>query len=97
MLGKWYFESVDAKWNMTYRAIFFNASKDGETFVFAVSQIALNDYFETPDTKENAFENFKNNIGRIENVAVRLANEVEPNKEAPHFFIKLEHCQKYSL
>ena len=92
----WDFEENEFWWDIAHQAVKFDGWLNGERFVFAISQIALNDYYRTPDTKEDALQNFGDNIERIEYIAARYASECVANEEAPHFFITSEIFAMYT-
>lgn len=92
----WDFEDSEYWWDVGCRAIKFEGMLDGDRYVFAVSGIALNDYYQTEDTTEAALENYLNNTSQIEFIATRYASEHEANDESPHFFITSEVFNRYA-
>lgn len=96
-MNEWTFDEAENYWvDIPSETIRFEAYLDGERYVFAVSQIALNDYHETEDTQEDAEQNFLDNYGRIKRVAVRCCEEYEVNDEPPHYFIGSSDYARFS-
>lgn len=80
-----------------FQAIKFAASEGGERHVFAISRIALNDRYRTPDTKEDAIKNFENHIEEIQLVATRVYEAGLRSVEHGHFFIDSSLCKEFGL
>lgn len=84
----WKYEGSEDFWvDVPTESIRFEAYLDGKRYVFAVSQIALNDYYCTSDTLEDAKQNFLDNYDHIIRTSIRFASENEANGEPPHYFI----------
>lgn len=62
--------------------------------LFEISRNALVDYFETPDTREDANHNFENYRDRICALALRLIDE---QPEDASYMILLEDCRRFQL
>lgn len=86
-MAEWEFEDNEYWTSSNPESLMFDGLLDGERFVFAVSRVALNDFYRTPDTPNDAINNYLNNSDHIEAVAARFASEFEPNVDAPHYFI----------
>lgn len=89
---KWDFE--EPWWDSDYRAIKFAAEKAGNRYICAISQIALNDYFRTEDTKEAAFANYYKHADMVHSVAIKLIQQDQPNERGV-YFIASEVCNKF--
>lgn len=92
----WDFEDNECWWDVDYQAVKFDGWLDGDRYVFAISGMALNDYYQTEDTTEAALENYLENAEQIEYVAARYASDFEANDESPHYFITSEIYNKYA-
>ncbi|AIA73372.1 hypothetical protein FF32_00520 [Halomonas campaniensis] len=66
--------TVKEKWWDHSREIlhFRLADDDGEKVICGITQIAINDYFQTEDTREAAEDNFDDNVELIVNLADSL-------------------------
>ena len=96
-MENWYFER-DATywWDVGAESICFDGYLEGERWVFAVTQIALNDYYGTDDTPEDADSNYINNMDHVESVVARFASTYEANDEPPNYFIDSEKFQEFA-
>jgi hypothetical protein len=81
-------------WDGHYEAIKFTAVKAGVRHICAISQITLNDYFETPDTQEDAFKNYHEHADMVHSLAVRVIEERAQNEQGI-FFITSDLWKKY--
>ncbi|WP_262460794.1 hypothetical protein [Alloalcanivorax balearicus] len=87
-MSNWYFDKNGEYWrDIGKDCICFEGFIKDERYVFAVSCIALNDYYETPDTPDDALKNYEENSNHVETIAERYADEFEANEESPHYFI----------
>ncbi len=86
-MEEWDFEDNECWTSPNPELLMFDGVLDGERFVFAISQVALNDFYRTADTPDDAVNNYLNNSGAVEGVAVQFAREFEPNREVPHYLI----------
>ncbi|MCG9756075.1 hypothetical protein L1D40_12710 [Shewanella insulae] len=68
-------------------SLMFDGYIYGERCVFAISQVALNDFYGTADTADDAITNYLENSDHVEAIATRFASEFDPNEQAPHYFI----------
>lgn len=80
-------------WDAEYQAIKFAAEKAGVHRICAISQAALNDYFQTEDTMEAALANYHAHLSMVHSLAVKLIQEGTPNDQNV-FFITSDICQK---
>lgn len=94
-MNTWNFDQSQYWWDVASRSVHFDGVCDGKTYVFAISDVALNDYYKTADTKDNALSNYKHHIEEIENLAARFASEVKASGDAPHYFITSQVFQMY--
>lgn len=93
----WHFGEEQTCWRDIGRELIcFDGYLDGERYVFAVSQIALNDYYETDDTLDDAENNYLNNYKHVESIATRFASEYEANDEPPHYFIDSDSFNEFA-
>lgn len=90
-LDQWEFHE-EPWWDGEYRAIKFAAEKAGVRHICAISRVALNDYFQTEDTKEAAFVNYHEHSNMVHSLAVKLIQEGAPNDQNV-FFITSDICQ----
>lgn len=96
-MSGWHFEAEAACWrDVGGGSICFDGYFEGDRYVFAVSQIALNDFYGTDDTLDDAENNYLNNCQHVESVAARFASEYEANDESPHYFIDSESFNEFA-
>lgn len=76
-------------WDDTNQAIKFNLRNAGSYRTCAISQIALNDYFKTENSKEAAIKNFQKNSSQVRLLALPLIQDSLQNEEGV-FFITSE-------
>ena len=65
----------DVSWDSARESVVFFAQIGKKKIPCAVSKNALNDYFQTKNTKIMALENFKIHTKKIQNIAKRLMAE----------------------
>ncbi len=85
----------DPWWDFNTQCIRFAVEDDEERYVVSISQIALNDYFSTEDTKDAAFDNFNNDIESILSLAVEFIESHEPNDDGIYFIASEYFEQNY--
>ncbi len=82
-------------WDAEYRAIKFVAeTAGGKRYTCAISDTALNDYFQTEDTREAALANYREHLDMVHSLAVRLIREDIQNDQGV-FLITSKTCRKY--
>ncbi|WP_423840669.1 hypothetical protein ONE56_18175 [Vibrio mytili] len=72
-------------WDFDTQSIHFAIEDDEFRYVVSISQITLNDYFHTVDTKDAAFENFDENSDAIFSMAIDFVEKNEPNDNDIYF------------
>lgn len=87
IMEDWDFDENEYWTSPNPESLMFDGYIDGERYVFAISQMALNDFYGTADTPEDAITNYLENSDHVEAIAARFANEFEANEQAPHYFI----------
>ncbi|POP51227.1 DUF1488 family protein [Zhongshania marina] len=86
-----------ASWDDKFSGVKFAAKAAGKRYIFAVSRSALIDFFQTADTKEQAFLNFEENRSRFERLATRrVVEEKLPHDDGP-IVITYLICIEYQL
>lgn len=78
------------------QAVAFTADIGGKRVMCFISQIALNDYFGTPDTKEQVLENFQNHKDGIFALAERFISKDRFNENG-EIYIVGDDCREYGL
>jgi hypothetical protein len=68
----------------------------GERYVFFISQIAINDYYQTVDSSDQMEINFESNRNHINGVAEKFAGNFDANEESPHFAITSKYFSQYA-
>lgn len=92
---EWEFE--DFFWEeISPAGIKFNGFLDGKRYVFFVSRIAINDYYQTTDSREQLVANFEENRDHINNVAANYADDSEADDESPHYVITSDDFAEYA-
>jgi len=86
MTDTWAIEE-DLWWHPSTESIRFAIINEKTRHICAISKMALNDFYQTEDTKDAAFDNFEKDRHKIISIAVELANTYEPNEDGI-FFIK---------
>lgn len=94
-MNVWNFDQSEYWWDVASRSVHFDGVCDGKRYVFAISDVALNDYYKTADTRDDALSNYKFHIEEIKSLAARLASEVKANDDAPHYIITSTEFRKY--
>lgn len=94
-MEEWEFKE-EPWWDSAYRSVKFTAERAGIRHICAISQMALNDYFRTEDTKEAAFSNYHEHSDMVHSLAIRMIQETAPNEQGV-FFITSDICRKYWL
>ncbi len=94
-MNAWNFDQSEHWWDVVSRSVHFDGACNGKRYVFAISGVALNDYYETADTRDEALSNYKLHIKEIESLAARFASEVKGNDDVPHYFITSKEFRKY--
>ena len=72
-------------WDDTNQAIKFNLRKAGSYRTCAISQIALNDYYKTENSKDAAIKNFQKHSSQVRLLAIQLIQDCLPNEEGIFF------------
>ena len=86
-----------AWWDDKFSGVKFAGSTAGKRYIFAVSRSALIDFFQTADTKEQAFLNFEEHRPRFELLAGRrVLEEKLPHDDGP-IVITYLICIEYQL
>jgi hypothetical protein len=80
-------------WDDTNQAIKFNLRKAGGYRTCAISQIVLNDYFKTENSKNAAIMNFQKHSSQVRLLAIRLIKDCLPNEDGVFFFTS-ETCKE---
>lgn len=80
-------------WDDANQAIKFNLRKAGSYHTCAISQVALNYYFKTENSKDAAVKNFQKHSSQVRLLAIQLIQDCLQNEEGV-FFITLEICKK---
>jgi len=80
-------------WDDVNQAIKFNLRKAGSYRTCAISQVALNDYFKTENSKDAAVKNFQKHSSQVRLLAIRLIQDCLQNEEGV-FFITSEICKE---
>jgi len=80
-------------WDDANQAMKFNLKRAGSYRTCAISQVALNDYFKTEDSKDVAVKNYQKHSNQVRLLAIRLIQDNLPNEEGV-FFITLEICRE---
>jgi len=62
----------ECSWDSARECIVFHAHLGKKKIPCVVSKYALNDYFQTKNTKIKALENFKTHMKKLHNIAKRL-------------------------
>ena len=87
----------EAWWDDKFSGVKFAGSINGKRYIFAISRAALIDFFQTADTKEQAFSNFEENRLRFERLAERrVVEEKLPHDDGPVVVTYLT-CIEYQL
>lgn len=84
----------DPWWDPSRRAVMFRAEKGGQQKLCAISDTALNDYFQTEDTKDAALANYHNHKEMVHSLAVRMIDDRCAKKDGV-IFITRSACEKY--
>ncbi|HHX8279145.1 hypothetical protein L3X65_22590 [Vibrio diabolicus] len=93
--GTWDFSESEYWYKQNLDALMFDAECDGERYVFAIPVSVINDHFGTDDSKDDAFDNYQNNIDDFQAMAVRFASDIESDDEIPHYFIDSKDFANY--
>jgi len=72
-------------WDDTNQAIKFNLRNAGAHRTCAISQVALNNYFKTENSKDAAIRNFQKHSSQVRLLAVQLIKDCLPNEEGVFF------------
>jgi hypothetical protein len=64
--------SNETHWESSRQALFFFADIGNKRIACGISQIALNDYYRTADTKEMAIKNYESNKEFIQGIATKF-------------------------
>lgn len=80
-------------WDDANQAIKFNLRKAGSYRTCAISQVALNDYYKTENSKDAAVKNYQKHSSQVRLLAIRLIQDCLPNEEGV-FFITSEICRE---
>lgn len=80
-------------WDDANQAIKFNLRNAGGYRTCAISQVALNDYFKTENSKDAAIRNFQKHSSQVRLLAIRLIKDCLQNEEGV-FFITSEICKE---
>lgn len=72
-------------WDDANQAIKFNLRKAGSYRTCAISQIALNDYYKTENSKDAAIKNFQKHSSQVRLLAIQLIQDCLPNEEGIFF------------
>lgn len=81
-------------WEFETDSLLFALEQGEKRVEFKITRIALNDYFHTDDTKEQAIANFETHCYRVFLLAKRLIDE---NPEQERHTITFETCQRLAL
>ncbi|MGD8109397.1 DUF1488 family protein [Vibrio sp. TRT 17S01] len=81
-------------WEVRTESIRFYLSNGEERLAYDISRIALVDYFNTDDTKEDAEKLFQLHNDRIKELAIKLVPERKPQDS---FMINLDVCNRLEL
>ncbi len=87
---------VNEKWrdskkeNLMFR---LKNTEIGDEKVCGVTQIAINDYYKTEDTLEEAEKNFEEHKDDIVKIAVRLISASETDGEGPYIITSGDFCK----
>lgn len=84
MANTWHIEE-DLWWHSPTQSIHFAVTNGSERHVCAISQIALNDYYKTEDSKEVAFDNFEKDRQKIIGIATEIFTTYKPNEDNIYF------------
>ncbi|MGM0786025.1 MAG: DUF1488 family protein [Pseudomonadota bacterium] len=69
------------KWDLPRETLMFRlASDDGREVMCGITQIAINDYYRTEDSREAAQANFDKHMEDIVRIAVRLIDDGASNE-----------------
>jgi hypothetical protein len=93
--GTWDFSESEYWYKQSIDALLFNGECDGDRYVFAIPVGVINDHFRTDDTKEDAFDNYQENIDDFQDMVISFAMDNEPDDEAPHYFIGSDDFADY--
>ncbi|MFG0885957.1 hypothetical protein [Vibrio sp. CJQ_6] len=91
----WDFSESEFWYKQNLDALMFDAEYEGDRYVFAIPVGVINDHFGTDDSKEDAFDNYQENIGDFQDMAARFASDVESDDETPHYFIGSDDFSDY--
>lgn len=80
-------------WDDANQAIKFNLRNAGGYCTCAISQVALNDYYKTENSKDAAIKNFQKHSSQVRLLAIRLIQDCLQNEEGV-FFITSEICRE---
>lgn len=95
VIGNWTFKE-DPWWDTAHSAVAFVAEAEGRRELCAISQVALNDYFQTEDTKAAALANYNAHCERVHRLAARLLEE-GLSSGGCMLIITSGLCQRYGL
>lgn len=84
--------SNETSWDGQKEPLMFFAEVAGKKVTCRVSQIALNDHYQTEDTKEKAIENYEKNKKDIQKLAGELI-EQDRFDEKGEIFIQSKHIK----
>jgi len=62
-------------WDDANQAMKFNLKRAGSYRTCAISQVALNDYFKTEDSKDAAVKNYQKHSNQVRLLAIRLIQD----------------------
>lgn len=72
-------------WDDSVSAMKFSLERDGQTYLCAISQVALTDHFETDDSKQAAIKNYHDHSEEVHLVAIRLIQNGQHNEHGVFF------------
>lgn len=88
--------SEETQWNIQRGTVIFYANVDGLRIQCSISRVALVDYYQTEDTKDQALNNFVENEDAIYDLVEKLIR-ADTFEEDGSIVIHLATCQKYNL
>jgi len=72
-------------WDDVHQAMKFNLKRAGSYRTCAISQVALNNYFKTENSKDAAIKNYQKHSSRVRLLAIQLIQDNLPNEEGIFF------------
>lgn len=91
--NEWKF-SGEPWWDDANQAMKFILANSGKNYTCAISQVVLNDYYRTEDTKDAAVQNYHTHSDEVRSLAIRLIQDDLADMKGV-FFITSDICRTH--